>query len=233
MSQSLRSSTLSLTLSALACLFLLNACTATTTAGPSAALKQQFLQIQQEQRQQAQLLANLQQQMAELQQQLLGAPAQPQLGAEESFATTSQSMPQPQTTVVPAEIKQEIAGLADSAASYLAAFSSLAAGRYAVAENGFNNFLNSYPQHQYSANARYWLASAQLSQGKLNLAATNLRQVIVSANGQDRAPGAMLLLAKLYRQQQQTEAADELLEQLRDRFPNSAETQQLAPAITN
>jgi len=231
-SQLLRPAPLPLTLPAIACLLFLNACTAPTAAGPSVALKQQFTQMQEQQRQQAMQLMEIQQQLAELQQQLLSPTEQNRITAL-AGATTEQATPEPQPTVVPAAIRQELTGLADSAASYLNAFSNLAAGRYAIAESGFNNFLNSYPQHQYNANARYWLASAQLSQGKLDMAASTLRQVITSATGQDRAPAAMMMLAKVYRQQSQPEAADEILEQLRQRFPKSAEAQQLAPQVTN
>lgn len=195
-------------------LLLLSSC-APTAAGPSAALKQQFAQMQQQQQQQAEQLEMLQQQLAQLQQQTPGSVV-----AQKPRGSSTTTM-----AVIPAEISQEVSALADSAANYLAAFSNLAAGRYAVAETGFNNFLNYYPEHQYSSNARYWLASAQLSQGKLPQAASNLRQLVVDVNRPERIPAALVLLAKVYRQQHLNNEADEVLDQLRSRYPESREAQ--------
>lgn len=196
-------------------LFLLSACLPTTTpSGPSAALKQQFDQMQQQQRQQAEQIQALQQQLAQLRPSPTSSvPAVAKQTAAKPFA-------------IPAAISEEITALADSASTYLAAFSSLAAGRYLAAETGFSGFISKYPEHQYTPNARYWLASALWAQNKLQAAASNLRQVIVDNNGQERAPAALLLLAKIYRQQQFNNEADEVLEQLRRRYPESTEAQQ-------
>ncbi len=109
---------------------------------------------------------------------------------------------------------------------YLAAFSNLAAGRLPAAESGFQGFLREFPDHQYSPNARYWLANAQLSQGKTNLAVTNLQQIIVNPNAQAKVPAALMQLAQIYRQEGQPIQADNVLEQLRNRYPESPEAQQ-------
>jgi len=194
---------------------LLSSCTPTAT-GPSTALKQQFAQMQQQQEQQAEEINRLQQQI----EQLLGQPS----GSLPTSELTPAATTQPVT--IPAAISEEISALADSASSYLAAFSNLAVARYPAAENGFANFINEYPEHQYSTNARYWLANAQFSQGKLQQASSNLRQVVIDPNGQERAPAALVLLAKIYQQQQMLSEADEVLEQLRSRYPESSEAQQ-------
>jgi tol-pal system protein YbgF len=205
---------------------LLIGCTPTAT-GPSAALKQQFAQMQRQQRQQAEQIRALQEQLAQL---------QPEDADFTITAKTEQTRPLPsidtlrpsaEEAVIPTAISPELSALAGSAVSYLQAFSSLAAGSYAEAENGFNQFLNSYPDHQYSPNARYWLANAQLSQGKLQLASSNLRQLLVDREGQQRVPAALVLLARVYQQQNLPNEADEVLEQLRSRYPESSEAQQL------
>jgi len=205
-----------LLLPALLSLLLFSGCAPTTTAGPSAALKQQFAQMQRQQQQQAEQIRALQEQLAQLQ------PEPPrQLPAIDSLRPSTEEV------VIPAAISPELSALAGSAASYLEAFSSLAAGHYAEAENGFSQFLSSYPDHQYRPNARYWLANAQLSQGKLQLASSNLRQLLIDREGQQRAPAALVLLARVYQQQNLPEEADEVLEQLRSRYPESSEAQQL------
>lgn len=204
-------------------LLLLNACTTPALTGPSVALKQQFAQLQQQQQLQAAQIEQLQQQLQRLQPQ----PSAPPLTVSEKPAPVEPMVSVVEPKMIPATISQEISILADSASSYLAAFSNLAAGRFAAAETGFDNFLESYPQHQYSPNARYWLASAQASQGKLQSATSNLRQIIIDNQGQKRAPAALALLAKIYQQQQLTDEAEEMLQQLISRYPESSEAQQM------
>lgn len=211
-------------------LLLLNACTP-TMAGPSVALKQQFAQLQQQQQQQAEQLNSLQKQLIQLQQQGLSAASVTPTSPEQALPVTKEERTTLKPAFIPAAISQEINALADSASSYLAAFSNLAAGRFAVAETGFASFLASYPQHQYSPNARYWLASAQLSQGKLPLAVSNLQQVISDSKGQDKAPAALILLAKTYQLQQRSAEAEDILEQLRTRYPESQEALQFIQTI--
>lgn len=206
-------------------LLLLNACVpAQGPGGPSTALKQQFAQMQQQQRQQAEQIQVLQQQLERLMQHPLESvtstdTAQWQPPAAATFNS-------PESVAMPAAVNQELSALADSASNYLAAFSNLAAGRYKLAESGFDSFLKQYPNHQYTANARYWLASAQLSQDKLQAASANLRQVVNDINGQAKAPAALVLLAKIYRRQHLNNEAEDILEQLRSRYPESTEAQQ-------
>lgn len=201
----------------------LTAC-APTTAGPSAALRQQFAQIKQQQQRQAEQLDQLQQQLASLQQQL--SPTSESVAAKQKPLSLNPLRHKTEQDKISAAMTAKAPSPADSAANYLAAFSNLAAGRYRIAEAGFDAFLHKFPQHQYSNNARYWLAHAQLSQGKLQAAASNLRQVIVDQTA-DRAPAALALLARIYQQQQATAEAEAVLEQLRQRYPNSKEAQQL------
>ena len=178
----------------------------------------------QQQQQQAEQLLALQQQLSLVQQQMAGGAPLTTPGLAPTEPAT-----QPETgdtaVMIPAYVNTEISDLADSASTYLSAFSSLAAGRYALAEAGFNQFLYAYPHHQYSANARYWLASAQAAQNKLPAAMTNLQQITSDINGQDKAPAALALLAQLYRKQENYTEADDALEQLRSNYPDSPEAQ--------
>lgn len=205
------------------CLILLSSCTQ-TIVGTSPDLSQQLASLQQQQTQQAKQLSELQLQLAQLQQQLLVSTPVPPITMERPQQQRPEEI---EPATIPAAISQEVAALADSASTYLSAFSNLAAGRYSVAEGGFDIFLSEYPNHQYAPNARYWLASSQLSQGKLQLASSNLRQIIIDMEGQQRAPAALFMLAKIYSQQQMLTEADEVLDQLRDRYPDSQEAQQL------
>ena len=190
--------------------FLLSSCAPAPGLAPSGALKTQLDEIKQQQRQQADQLQQLQQKLTQLQEQqptiLPGPPAE---------------------SGNPLANNQEVVTIAASASSYLAAFSNLAAGHFPAAEAGFKEFLQQFPNHKYSPNARYWLANAQLSQGKKNQAITNLQLITANPNAQAKAPAALMQLAQIYRQEGQTIEAENILEQLRNRYPESPEAQQL------
>jgi tol-pal system protein YbgF len=211
---------------------LLSSCAPAPGLAPSGALKTQLYEIKQQQQKQADQLQQLQQQLAQLQKQL---GTQDILEAKNQNILNEQGQLEPMTApgTILAEttnqfpLNQEVVTIAASASSYLAAFSNLAAGHLPAAEAGFQGFLQEFPDHQYSPNARYWLASAQLSQGKMNLASTNFQLIIANPNAQAKAPAAFIQLAQIYRQEGQTIQADNILEQLRNRYPESPEAQQL------
>jgi len=199
---------------------LLTSCAPAPGLAPSGALKDQLHEIKLQQQEQATQLQQLQQQLGLLQQQLTGedtisAQIQGNLQTPEQLPPSGQFIP-----------NQEVVSIAASASTYLAAFSNLAAGQMSSAEVGFQDFLRNFPAHQYSPNARYWLATAQLSQGKTDLAIDNLHQIVVDPNAQTKAPAALTQLAQIYRQQGLPIQADNVLEQLRNRFPESPEAQQ-------
>ena len=198
---------------------MLSAC-APAPSVSSPALRQQLATIMQQQQQQAEQLMVLQEQLTLLQQQLSTGST-----ASVTVAPSPEPSPSDDTPKIPAFVNTEISNLADSASTYLAAFSDLAAGRVAAAEAGFSHFLNQYPEHQYSPNARYWLANAQAAQDNLPAAMSNLRRILVDDNGQEKAPAALVLLAQLYRQQNLPTEADDVLEQLRSHYPDSPEAQ--------
>jgi len=206
---------------------LLSACAPATNMAPSGALKQQLADIKQQQLEQATQLQQLQQQLDQLNNRF-------GTGTTDSGAVAKSA--DNKTVVIPAPVplpanqqavNQEVVNIAASASSYLAAFSNLAAGNAVAAETGFTNFLAEFPDHQYAPNARLWLAKAQQSQGKTNLAIGNLNQIISDPNSQTKAPAALVQLAQIYRQEGLTTQADNVLEQLRNRYPDSPEAQQI------
>jgi len=206
---------------------LLSSCAPAPGIAPSGALKQQLSEIRQQQQLQATQLQQLQQQLSQLQKQLPGGDTALNNTVARENVTTVLTAP----TVIPQpsdqfNANQEVADVAASASSYLAAFSNLASGNAAAAEAGFEGFLREFPDHQYAPNARYWLASAQLARGKTNPAISNLNQIITDPKAQTKAPAALLQLAQIYRQAGLTIQADNVLEQLRDRYPASLEAQQ-------
>ncbi len=212
--------------------FFLSSCAPVPSLAPSGAMKTQLHEIKQQQQQQANQLQQLQQQLTQLQQQLI---AENILSQQTHPPLESPEILEPRTSpgVISPEVpnqftlQQEVVNVAASASSYLAAFSNLAAGHMSSAEIGFQEFLREFPEHQYSPNARYWLANTQLSQGKINPAVANLQQIIANPNSLAKAPAAYLQLAQIYRQEGLQIQADNVLEQLRDRYPESLEAQQI------
>ena len=226
----------SLTLLVLAAALLQASCTPAPSGAPSYALKQQLQQLKQQQQEQAQQLQQLQQQLASLQLQPAMVPpsANTGLNAQQPAATPalpgSQAAQPSLITVAPGT--SEASEVAASASTYLSAFSNLAMGRYAEAESGFAAFLSSYPDHQYASNARFWLANAQAAENKTALAVANLKQIVASPQGQDKAPAAMLQLIRIYRQTGLTGQAETTIEQLRTSYPDSPEAQQFIQSDT-
>ena len=217
-----------------AILMMLGGCAQPPSVAPSYALKEQLQELKSQQAAQQQQLQEMQQLVAQLQEQLAGnsgtlidadpAPSETasglqtaQANTDTAYATTNQGLSMPQAG------SAEMVRIADSASSYLTAFSSLASGQYYAAESGFSSFLASYPDHQYAPNARYWLANAQAAQNKTSQAVSNLRQVIADPAGQEKAPAALIQLIQLYQRAGLLAQADQATIQLRDVYGNSAE----------
>ncbi len=209
-------------------LFSLNACVQSTPQMSSNITITQLQQLQSQQQQQSNQITSLQQQIEQLQQRLIDNKViTAAVGdIQKTVPTMPESSKQYETAINYQLGKNEVSGIAASAASYLAAFSHLAADRPLEAEAGFEAFLNSFPNHQYSPNARYWLANAQLSQDKTQQAQTNLQLLATDPNAKAKAPAALLQLAKIYRLEGNLTQANNVLDQLRNHYPDSQEAQQ-------
>jgi len=180
----------------------------------------ELTRLREQQLQQQQTMLALQQQLAELQQQL--ATTEPPAGEAVSTQLTPDAEPptEPSRNATLADLED----FSMAAGSYLDAFSSLAMGRYQQARDGFENFLRNYDAHRYAANARFWLAESQIALGLLQQAENNLIAISTDQHRQT-APAALLRLAQLYQQQSLSEQAEDILHQLRTRFPESREAQ--------
>lgn len=204
---------------------LLSSCAPAPTGAPSVALSEQLQQIRQQQQQQSEQLQLLTRQMILLQ-QVMGIEeiqlSEPDPVQALIFAAT----PPADAPAPPPRTAPQIE-LNPAVSAYLDAFSHLAGGRPDSAERGFELFLREFPDHQHSANARYWLAQAQSTLGKNDLATATLRQIITDPRAQFKAPAALMQLAAIYRQQGLNHQADDIVDQLRTNYPNSPEAQLL------
>jgi len=204
-------------------ILILSACVQSTQQVSTQTANSQWQKMDRQQTLQAGQIKALQQQIKQLQKLLVDKKI---ITANNSSTTAPPSQPLAAQPINYTVGQNEVAGIAASAASYLAAFSHLAAGQPLAAEAGFNTFLSSFPDHQYAPNARYWLANAQLSQGKTSLAQTNLQQLATNPKAKAKVPAALLQLAQIYRQKGQISQANNALEQLRNHYPESPEAQQ-------
>lgn len=202
----------------------LSSCAPPPGGTPSVALREQLQEIRQQQKIQAEQMQLLQQHLSYIEKNLGIDPVTlklPSLPVTPEAVAPEAPLPSPAIRQTP------------DASAYVAAFSHLASARYAAAESGFENFLRDYTDHRQAPNARYWLANAQYSQGKNELAAANFRQIIDDPRAQSKAPEALLQLARLYRQQGVITEAERLLDQLRNSYPDSPQAQQLKRSDTS
>ncbi len=204
-------------------ILLLSACVQSTQQAATQTPNVQWQKLQEQQGLQANQIKSLQQQIKQLQKQLVDKRI---IASNSSSTVINPTISTEEPLINYTYGKDEVAGIAASAASYLAAFSHLAAGQSLAAEAGFNTFLSNFPNHQYAPNARYWLANAQLAQGKTTLAQANLQQLATNPKAKAKVPAALLQLAQIYRQQDNLLQANNVLEQLRNHYPESPEAQQ-------
>ncbi len=207
----------------------LGGCAQPASVAPSFALREQLQEIKQQQAVQQQQLQDLERVIVQLQQQLAGGQtlATDSLSANTNMIQQGLHPEQHREFDSPAPLPQagtaDMIRVADSATSYLTAFSHLASGQYYAAEAGFEQFLINYPDHQYAPNARFWLANAQAAQDKTSQAVSNLRQIISNPAGQEKAPAALVQLINLYQKVGLNAQADEAINQLRDNYGNTPE----------
>jgi len=191
----------------------------------TAQMQQTIDELRQMQQQQAEQLEQLVQQLVALQPSgdlnPPGAPLTPQTEVP-SAETTAQN------SAFAAQSMAEIAALTESSALYLQAFGALATGRVSAAAQSFRAFIEKYPQHEFSGNARYWLAEALIAQQNPAQAEAVLLEIIDSSQEQQRAAAAMARLIDIYQQRGAIEQARATLQQLSRRYPASPELQRFA-----
>jgi len=105
--------------------------------------------------------------------------------------------------------------------TYLQAFADYAAARYAEAVQGFNLFLENFPDNDYAGNARYWLAECYLAQDQYERAAEEFRRAAELYPRNGKAPAALLKLAAVQQKLGKKGEADQTLRLLRARYPQS------------
>jgi tol-pal system protein YbgF len=186
-------------------LTLLAGCAPSPTA-PAPAAEQELNRLRQQQQELAQELQNLREKMSRLQ-------VEPPV--------TGQMAP----ALPPAAN--------DAGGVYRQAFFAFAETRYPEAVQGFQQFLDTWPDSPQRPSARYWLGRAQAGMGQPEQALVTFEQLILDAPQSSRAPAALVQMASLYRQMKQPGRAEQVLTILRARYPDSPELRRLDHTLSD
>ncbi|UCF36815.1 MAG: tol-pal system protein YbgF [Acidobacteriota bacterium] len=108
---------------------------------------------------------------------------------------------------------------------YSATFNDYLMGNYALAVNGFQDFLANFPDSEYGDNAAYYLGDCYFKQGRLDLAIQAFEQVINLYPKGDKTAVAYYKKAQALQELQRLEQAIETLKALKQLFPNAPEAQ--------
>ncbi len=200
----------------------------TGCAAPQApnGLQQRIDELLQIQQQQAQQLAQLQLQLNRLSTPPLDTGLITNVPIDEAERLTQTKEIDIQPLPLPPSAA-ESAAISEAAGVYLEAFAAIATGQMAEAESGFKDFIQRFPDHQYSGNANYWMAEALLAQQKTKQAETALLNIIDNPKQQNKAPAAMARLINYYRESDAQNNAIAMLQMLNDNYPESPELKRL------
>ncbi|PRY65627.1 tol-pal system protein YbgF [Vreelandella songnenensis] len=110
----------------------------------------------------------------------------------------------------------------DAQADYQAAFAHVQARRFDEAIKAFEAFVAAHPDSSLAANGHYWLGELYAAEGQLSEADTAFSRVIEEFNGSSKVPDALYKLGLVKARQGEAEQSRELLEQVRDDYPQSS-----------
>jgi tol-pal system protein YbgF len=106
---------------------------------------------------------------------------------------------------------------------YDSAYRDFVKGQYALAQQGFTQYVQMFPESELADNAQYWIGECNYSQKKY-AEAIQVFQIVISQypNG-EKVPAAMLKMSYAQIAAGKTQTAKENLEALIKRFPQSNE----------
>lgn len=105
---------------------------------------------------------------------------------------------------------------------YEAAYSLIQARDFGRAQQAFNAFLGRYPQGKFAANAHYWLGEIGLVEDNLQMAGRSFATVIESWPEHSKVPDSTYKLAVVEQRMGRFERAEALFSEVIERFPNSS-----------
>jgi tol-pal system protein YbgF len=106
---------------------------------------------------------------------------------------------------------------------YDSAYQDFVKGQYALAQQGFAQYLQMLPESELADNAQYWIGECNYSQKKYNEAIQAFQTVIRQYGEGEKVPAAMLKMAYAQIAAGKAQTGRESLEALVKRFPQSNE----------
>ena len=110
-------------------------------------------------------------------------------------------------------------------AVYLQAFGDYASGRYQSAVQGFETFLQRFPNNSYASNAQFWLADSYFNQQQYLVAIREFERVLSEYSGAPKSPDALYKIAIAQLQLGASDEARQAIDTLNQRYPKSTATQ--------
>jgi len=106
---------------------------------------------------------------------------------------------------------------------YSASYNDYLVGNYALAINGFQDFLTNYPESEYADNASYYLGDCYLQQKNLDLALKSFEQTVNLFPSGDKTSTAYYKMGQILMEQNRMDEAVAILKKLVQLFPGSTE----------
>lgn len=106
---------------------------------------------------------------------------------------------------------------------YDSAYRDYVKGQYALAQQGFSQYVQTFPESDLADNAQYWIGECNYSQKKYEEAIQIFQLVVTQYPDGEKAPGALLKMSYAQLALGKTQLAKENLERLLKRFPQSNE----------
>lgn len=114
--------------------------------------------------------------------------------------------------------------------AYDLAYGSIMRGDYPSAVSGFTAYLERYPDSPRVADARFWLAEAQLETGKFEEAARAFLDSYEASPQGERAPRTLLNLGRSLAGMGETTSACSTYDEVKDRYPDAGLEDRIARA---
>ena len=106
---------------------------------------------------------------------------------------------------------------------YSASYNDYLVGNYALAINGFQDFITSYPDSEYADNASYYLGDCYLQQKNYEMALKSFEQTVNLFPGGDKTSTAYYKMGQILLQQNRMDDAIATLKKLQQLFPGTTE----------
>ncbi|MFP4559887.1 MAG: tol-pal system protein YbgF, partial [Thiohalorhabdus sp.] len=107
--------------------------------------------------------------------------------------------------------------------AYQKAFSKVQENAYQEAVDGFQRFLEEYPDSDLASNAQYWLGESHYVLREFERALKEFNRVLKEHPDSEKAPAALLKIGYSFYELGDMDGAREALSRVRERFPDSSE----------